>query len=512
MFNFFLLDLTKIKKVIKLMDMKRPPSLFKVFLWIFIIYAIIVVIVAGVILTDKQPTVALLGRLQFAITTFFHFIFVPLTLGLSFLIAIFLSLASMTKNEEWADIARLFIKLFAINFVVGVATGIILEFEFGMGFSKYSRFVGDIFGAPLAIEALVAFFLESTFIGVLLFGWKVVPRWVHTLSAWLVAIGSNISALWILIANAWMQAPYGAKLVASKSRAELTNFADVVFNPIAQTKFIHTITAGYITAAVFVLAISAYHLLKGNKVQMFKKAAYVAIVFGLITSISQVFIGHSHMVEIALHQPTKIAASEALWETDPDGNPDWSIIAWADEKNMKNVLDIRIPGLLGWLMHGHNLKGGKELQKEFEKKFGKGDKYIPYVNLNYYATRIMVLLGFIFILLFTLGYVYYKKGTLETKTGFLKFAIYSLPLPYIAIWMGWILAEMGRQPFVVYPLKGEGKVFLKVKDAVSPITTSEFVITVLIFLVIFTILALIAFKLLAKYAEMSPSKETEAQA
>ena len=461
--------------------------------------------------------VVLVSRLQFAMTAFFHFVFVPLTLGLSTISAIMLTLHYATGKEIYRDMAKFWAKLFAINFALGVATGLVHEFEFGMNWSVYSRFVGDIFGAPLAIEGLLAFFMESTFMGVFLFGWDKVPKGVHLLAAWLSSIGSNLSALWILIANGWMQHPVGAEVanfVAGK-RAELADWWAVVFNPVADVKFWHTATAGMILASVFVLSVSAYHLLRKQHVEFFKKSIYIALIFGLIASVGEIIIGDIHAHEVAKTQPTKLAAMEALWDTKQGANV--LIAAWADQKAQKNVVEIPlpIPGLLSFLAaHDFNAKllGAKDLQKKFEAQFGPGN-YIPPVNLVFWAFHIMVYLGFFFAILFIWGLAKYRD--IENATGFLKVALYSLPLPYIACWLGWATAEVGRQPWIVYPLTDDyGKILLpeiglKTAQAVSPLTNIEVIITYVIFLLTFTGLAIADFYLLSKFASKGPEKEAE---
>jgi len=456
--------------------------------------------------------VVTLSRLQFAMTAFFHFIFVPLTLGLSVLVAIMVTLYYKTGKEIYKKMAKFWVKLFAINFALGVATGIVHEFEFGMNWSVYSRFVGDIFGAPLAFEGLMAFFLESIFVGVLLFGWDRVPKKVHLLAAWCTAIGSNLSAFWILVANGWMQNPVGAKLetgLAGK-KAVLTNFFDIILNPVAVTKFMHTITAGFILSAVFVLGVSAYHLLKKNAVDMFKKSAYIAIIFGLIASVGELLIGHMHTVEVAKVQPTKIAAAEALWETKK--GPTISLAAWADEKNQRNIFEIpTIPGLLSLMLYNDpnaEVLGLKDLQEKFEKIWGPGN-YIPPVNLTYWSFHIMVFLGSFFVLLFVLALLKFKN--LENTKWLLKLAMFSIPLPYIASWFGWAFAEVGRQPWIVYPANWQDptSVALKTVEGVSKITTVEVLISYIVFLVIFTGLAIADFYLLAKYASKVPQSESK---
>jgi len=461
--------------------------------------------------------VLLMSRLQFAMTAFFHFVFVPLTLGLSTISAIMLTLYYTTNKQIYRDMAKFWAKLFAINFALGVATGLVHEFEFGMNWSVYSRFVGDIFGAPLAIEGLLAFFMESTFMGVYIFGWDKVPRSVHLLAAWLSSIGSNLSALWILIANGWMQHPAGAavKQTVVGKRAELADWWAVVFNPVADVKFWHTTTAGMILSSVFVLSISAYHLLKKQHVEFFKKSAYIALVLGFIASAGEIVIGDIHAHEVTKTQPTKLAAGEALWNTESHANI--KLFVWADEENQRNVVEIPlpIPGLLS-LLGGHSfsaeIKGIKDLQNQFEAQFGPGD-YIPPVNFTFWAFHLMVYLGFYFVFLFLTGLVKYKN--LENSTGYLKVALYSLPLPYISCWLGWAFAEVGRQPWIVYPLTDDytkillPEIGLKTAQAVSPLTNVEVVITYLVFVVTFVALAIADFYLLAKFATEGPERAAE---
>jgi len=448
-----------------------------------------------------------MSRLQFAMTAFFHFIFVPLTLGLSILIAIMLTIYYKTGKEDYKVLAKFWTKLFAVNFAIGVATGIVHEFEFGMNWSVYSRFVGDIFGAPLAFEGLMAFFLESTFVGILLFGWDRVPKKVHLLAAWLTAIGSNISAFWILVANGWMQHPAGSKLVEGLAgrKAVLTSFADIVLNPAADIKFMHTITAGFILSAAFVLGISAYHLLKGNNVKLFKKSAFIAIIFGLIASVAEMGIGHVHTVETAKFQPTKIAAAEALWETKK--GPAILLAAWADQNGQRNIIEIpSIPGSLSLMLYNNpnaEVKGLKDLQKEFEKVWGPGN-YIPPVNITFWAFHLMIYIGMFYVLLFFVGLLKFKK--LENSKTFLKVALFTIPLAYIANWLGWAMAEVGRQPWIVYPFnyKDPTSVALKTAEGVSQITSAEILISYIVFLVIFSGLAFANFYLIGKYASKAP--------
>ena len=522
--------------------------------------------------------VASLSRLQFATTAYFHFLFVPLTLGISLFIAILMTTYLVTGKQIYREMARFWTKLFAINFAMGVATGITHEFEFGTNWAVYSRYVGDIFGAPLAIEALFAFFLESSFIGMLVFGWNRVNDVVMTLVAWAVAFGTNLSALWILIANGWMQHPVGGILKAGTwvggIRAELYDFTEVVFSPVADVKFMHTMTAGMIVAAMFVLGISAYHLLRKQHVDFFKRSALAAAIYGMIASVSEVMIGDIHAHEVAKTQPSKLAAMEAV--VDSEKAAPILLAAWVtqDENGKYEYafkLPLPVPGILSFLAyHDFNAQvpGLNDVQKYMEKNFENAEKqypalaeiiennvklngqwpsFIPPVNIVYWAFHIMVYLGFLFVFIFTVAFYYAKKGILEEKPWILKVALYSIPLPYIASLLGWATAEVGRQPWVVYPLtevkhdangnilwnelfmqipaliKEGDKVVqthipgafmgLTTYKAVTPtLTVLEVGLTFLGFLVIFTVLAVLDWWLIAKYAKKGPEMGGEAKA
>jgi cytochrome d ubiquinol oxidase subunit I len=430
------------------------------------------------------------SRLQFAVASLFHFIFVPLTLGLSILTAIFESLYVKTGDEDYKRAAKFWGKLFLINFALGVVTGITLEFQFGTNWSKYSEYVGDIFGSLLAIEATLAFFLESTFIAVWVFGWDRLSPKVHNLAIWLTALASNISALWILLANGWMQKPVG--YVIRNGRAELESFLSVVTNGYAWLKFLHTITAAYILAGFFVMGISAFHLLRKNEVTFFKKSFRVAATFAVIFSILELFIGHFHGAEVAEAQPTKLAAMEAVWETDNTGS--FTLFAIPDEDAETNSVElIKIPGLLGFLAYhdtSATIKGLKEYPAEER----------PPVAITFYSFRLMVLLGFLFIVLSVWAYA--KRNEPETSETLLKILKWSIPLPYIAAELGWMVAEVGRQPWIVYGL-------MKTSDAVSPITAMQVNVSLPVFIILYSFLGAVDIYLLIKYARKGPEVEGE---
>lgn len=425
----------------------------------------------------------LLARLQFAITAAFHFVFVPLTLGLSFLIAYMQTMHLRTGDPDYLRMAKFWGKLFIINFALGVVTGITMEFQFGMNWAEYSRYVGDIFGSPLAIEATVAFFLESTFLGVWIFGWNRISPKLHTLSIWLVAIATNLSALWILIANGWMQNPVG--YVINNARAEMVDFWAVVTNPYGLLKFAHTVLSGWALTGFFVLGVSAYHLLRKNEVEFFKKCFKIGAVFALASSLLVVAVGHSHAQEVARTQPTKLAAMEALWETTKDA-PMYLILI-PDSENERNAVEaIKIPSLLSFLAGKEEIKGLKD--------FPKSDR--PPVELTFYSFRIMVFLGFLFIILGIWATAKMKNP--EMSPFMLKVLLWSIPLPYIAGQLGWIVAEVGRQPWIVYGL-------LRTSDAISKaVEPAQVLVSFIGFTLFYGALGVVDIYLLAKYARKGP--------
>ncbi|BAU23358.1 cytochrome D ubiquinol oxidase subunit I [Caldimicrobium thiodismutans] len=429
--------------------------------------------------------VLLASRLQFAAAAMFHFLFVPLTLGLSFLTAIFQTLWLKTGDDDYKRAARFWGKLFLINFGLGVVTGITLEFQFGTNWRFYSQYVGDIFGSLLAIEATLAFFLESTFIAVWWFGWgKVSPR-VNTLAIWLTAIASNISALWILLANGWMQHPVG--YVIRGGRAELESFSAVLTNSFAWWEFLHTVPSAYVLSGFFVLGVSAWHLIRKNELSLFKKSFRVAAIWTMIFSLYLIVEGHIHGAEVAEKQPTKLAAMESHWVTEKGAG--WSLLVIPDEENERNSVELfKIPNVLSLLaFHDPNaeVKGLKEWPKEER----------PPVALSFWSFRIMVALGFLFGLLSILAFL--KRRQPEASPKLLKVLIWNIPLPYIAAQAGWMLAEVGRQPWIVYGL-------MKTKDAVSPLSAVQVGLSLPAFIIVYGILGIICFWLIAHHARKGP--------
>jgi cytochrome d ubiquinol oxidase subunit I len=426
-----------------------------------------------------------LSRLQFAAATMFHFLFVPLTLGLSVLVAIMETKYARTGDETYLKMTKFWGKLFLINFAVGVVTGITLEFQFGTNWSRYSAYVGDIFGSLLAIEATAAFFLESTLIGVWVFGWKKLSRKAHATVMWLVAGAGNLSAVWILTANGWMQQPVGYTI--RNGRAELSDFGAVVLNKFSILQFFHVVPAAFILSAFFVMGISAYHLLKKQHVEFATRSFKIGLVFGLISSVFVVLEGDLHARHVTETQPAKLAAMESLWETTTQAPI--HLIALPDEENEKNSIQIgSIPGVLSFLGH-HDFNAEIKGLKEFPK-----DERPP-VFLTFISFRGMVALGTYFVLVMIIGV--WRRNQLLESPAYLKVMLYSIPLPYLAIQMGWIVAEVGRQPWIVYDI-------MRTSDAVSPIATSQVATTLVGFILIYGLLGAVGFYLMFKYARKGP--------
>lgn len=433
----------------------------------------------------------MLSRIQFAITAGFHFIFVPLTLGLSLLIAYMETLYVKTGDITYLKMTKFWGKLFLINFALGVVTGISLEFQFGMNWAEYSKYVGDIFGSPLAIEATVAFFLESTFLGLWIFGWNKVSKKTHAFAAWMVAIATNLSALWILLANGWMQHPVG--YVIRNGRAEMVDFVALVTNPYGWTKFFHTVFSGYVLAGFFVLGVSAYHLMRKNEIDVFKRSFRIAAIFTLIASLLVAGSGSRSAEEVAAVQPTKFAAMEAHWETQK--NVPYYLLLLPDPVNERNAIEaIGIPNLMSILAFHKadaEIKGLKDFPKDLR----------PPVMETFISFKVMAGLGFLFILLSILAVYVSRKPNIEDYTLILKILLYSIPLPYIAGQLGWILAEVGRQPWIVYGL-------LKTADAVSKgITTGQVWLSLIGFTFIYGMLGVIDIYLLTKYSKKGPDND-----
>lgn len=440
--------------------------------------------------------VIMLARLQFAVTTIYHFFFVPLTIGLAFLIAIMETLYVRTNNDKYKKMTKFWGKLFLINFAMGVATGLVQEFQFGMNWSDYSRYVGDIFGVPLAIEALLAFFLESTFLGIWIFGWEKVNKKIHLLSIWIVSIATLISAFWILTANSFMQHPAG--YVINNGRAEMTNFMEIVTNPYLWVQFPHTISAALSTAGFFVLGISAYHLLKKNNADWVKTSLKIGIITSLIFTILTAGFGDLQGKYLAKNLPMKMAAAEALWESQ-DPAP-FSIIAIIDEKNKNNDFEITIPKLLSFMSYNSfsgKVEGLNNLQAKYEKEYGPGN-YIPPVTISFYAFRAMISVGMLMILLSLVALLLFIKKKLSDRCLFLKILTLSIALPFIANTTGWILTEISRTPWIVFGL-------LRLEQAISPTVSVFYVLTSLIvYVIVYTVLIIVDISLMVKYANQSP--------
>jgi cytochrome d ubiquinol oxidase subunit I len=509
-----------------------------------------------------DPALLELSRWQFAITAMYHFLFVPLTLGLSILIAIMESVFVMTGRAIWRDMTRYWGTLFGINFAMGVATGITMEFQFGTNWAYYSHYVGDIFGVPLAIEGLMAFFLEATFVGLFFFGWQRLSRLQHLIVTWLVAIGANLSALWILIANAWMQYPVGAKFNPDSMRMELQSIAEVIFNPVAQSKFVHTVSAGYVTGAVFVLAVSAWFLLKGRHIEFARRSATVALSFGLASAISVVVLGDESGYTAGEHQKMKIAAIESMWHTEP-APASFVLFGLPDVAKKTTHAQIKVPWMLGLIAtrsidqpvpgifelvaaaRAHIYNGmpayaalqtlrtdpGNAAARSVVESRSTDLGYalllrryvsnpaqatpaqidqaawdtVPSVGWLFWTFRIMVGLGLFFIGLFAYGFYQAMRRRVDARPWFLKLALWSLPLPWIAAELGWVVAEYGRQPWAIV---GVLPTFL----AVSPIATANVILSLCGFVLFYTVLLVVDVFLLVKYVRLGPAGRTDGAA
>jgi len=499
------------------------------------------------------------SRAQFALTAIYHWLFVPLTLGLSFIVAIMHSIYVKTGKESWKNLTKFWMKLFGINFAIGVATGIILEFEFGTNWSNYSWFVGDIFGAPLAIEGIMAFFLESTFIAVMFFGWDKISKKFHLLSSWLVAIGSNLSALWILVANAWMQNPVGMKFNPETARNEMENFFDVILSSTAVYKFLHTISSGYVIAAIFVIGISSWFLLKKRHILFSKRSILIAVIFGFLSSLFVFLTGDGSAYDVAQTQPMKFAAMEGHYNgAKPAGldaigilNPKKTVNNEEDDylfvvsiPNFLSILAYRdadafVPGINDFIHGNHEyniepmedrMESGRiaisalgdfknarknndeiaaaEARKILDKHFSdfgygyltKKEDAIPPVGISFYSFHIMVGLGLYFVIFFILVLIFTFKDTIANKRGFLKLAVWTLPLAYLASECGWVLAEFGRQPWTIQGL-------LPTWMSTSNLNAGTVQFTFWMFLVLFTILLIVELKIMLRQIKLGPKEE-----
>lgn len=495
-----------------------------------------------------------LSRLQFAATALYHFLFVPLTIGMVWLLLIMESVYVMTGNIIWKDMTRFWGKLFGINFALGVTTGITLEFQFGTNWAYYSHYVGDIFGAPLAIEGLMAFFLESTFIGLFFFGWDRLSKPKHLLVTALMAIGTNLSALWILIANGWMQNPVGAEFNYQTMRMEMVDFWAIVFNPDAQAKFVHTVSAGYVTGAMFVLSISSWYLLKGRDIEFAKRSFRVAAAFGLASVLSVIVLGDESGYTVGEAQKTKMAAIEAMWETKP-APAGLTLVAKINEKEAKNDWEIEIPwvmGLIGTRSISKEIPGIHEIKAKNRERIIQGivavnaldtlrknrqdavalqvfdqhkldlgfglllKKYVvdvnqatpeiiekavndtvPKVTPMFWGFRIMVGLGFAMLLLFLIAFWSTLKTKAQHNPILLKAALFMLPAPWIACELGWFVAEYGRQPWTIYGV-------LPTHMSVSTLSVNSLYGSLAGFIGFYTVLLIIEMYLMVKFARQGP--------
>jgi cytochrome bd ubiquinol oxidase subunit I len=437
-----------------------------------------------------------LSRLQFALTSILHFLFIPLTLGLSAFVAYMQTRYYQTRDEVFHQMTRFWGKLLLINIAIGIVTGIVNEFQFGMNWSEYSRFVGDIFGAPLALETLLAFFLESTFLGVWIFGEGKIPEKMHLAAIWLVAIGASISAFWILFANAWMQHPVGYVINPTNGRAELVDFLAVIGNPKGWLFFSHTLTAGFATSSFFILGISAYHLARKQHVEVFRRSLGMAVLVGLITSSMIFFTGHAQGQYIYETQPMKFAAIEAHWETAQPAS--FSILTIGDLTGKREVWSVRVPYFLSFLACNRldcKVEGVNDLQAEYRARYGPGD-YIPLMVATYWSFRIMMTMGLLMILSSLLLLLVLRRPI--GNAWWLRWMPWIIVLPYIANICGWILTEMGRQPWIVQGL-------LKTEDGVSPnLTPVQVLISLIIYALVYGALAITMFYLTRKYAIAGP--------
>ena len=441
----------------------------------------------------------ILSRWQFAMTTIFHFFFVPVTLGLAMILAILETKYVISGEEIYKKMTKFWGKIFLINFAVGIVTGIVQEFHFGLNWSEYARFMGDIFGAPLAIEGLMAFFLESTFIGVWIFGWDKLSKKGHLAAAWMVAIGSNLSSLWILVANSFMQNPVGYAI--RNGRAEMTDFWALLGNPNVWYQFPHVVTSGIAVGGFLIMGFSAWHLLKNkpkNK-EFFKLSFKWAATFALVGSVLVGLIGHAQGQFLAVSQPLKIAAMEGHWETEAPAS--FSVIAIVDQENKENSWEIKVPKFLSLMLFNDltsEFKGLIDLEAEEVAKYGPGD-YIPPVIISYWSSRTMIGLGLLMVLLASFAVWWSFRDKLEKQKWFLKIMVPSGLLPTIAITAGWIIAETGRWPWIVHGLQ-------KIEDAVSPtITPGNIIFSLVSFLVLYSVLGFIGIKLMIKYGTNDPA-------
>ena len=501
-----------------------------------------------------DPDLVTLSRAQFALTALYHFLFVPLTLGLSWILAIMESVYVMTGRDIWKRMTQFWGVLFGINFAMGVATGVTMEFQFGTNWAYYAHYVGDIFGTPLALEGLSAFFLEATFIGLFFFAWDRLSRVQHLAVTWVLALGTNLSALWILIANAWMQNPVGSEFNFETMRMEVTSFSTVLFNPVAQSKFVHTVSAGYVLGSMFVLSISAWYLLKGRNVEFAKRSMTVAASFGLASAMSVVVLGDESGYTVSENQKMKLAAIEAMWETEP-APASFTLFGFPDLQTQTTRFAIRVPwvmGIIGTRSLDGVLPGIVDLVAEAKQRIRDGliaydalkklkadpndaaaklqflahrkdlgyalllkrtmtdpmqasstdiDKAasstIPNVPVLFWSFRLMVACGLYFIALFAFSFWLASRRQLDRHRWYLRVALWSLPLPWLAAELGWVVAEYGRQPWAI-----EG--VLPTALGVSSVSASQVMFSIAGFVLFYTALAIVDATLMTRYARRGP--------
>ena len=446
----------------------------------------------------------LLGRIQFTLTAVYHFIFVPLSIGIGLIMAIFETKAFRSGSEKDAAAARFWVKLFTVTFAVGVATGITMEFSFGTNWADYSRFVGDIFGAPLAAEALLAFFLESVFLGVLLFGRGRVGKKFYLASAWLVWFGSCLSALWILIANSWMQTPAGAELAADGSRAVITDFLAAAFNPSTLPRYGHTVTALLVMGAFVAMAIGGYYLLKKRHQDFAMKAVKIGSIVGIVATCGLLFFAHSSAVEVAEEQPTKLAMMEGMYDSEV---PPLYAFGWVDEESQEVLSPIAIPGGTSFLATGTwdtEYMGLNELA-ETEQYADLSVEDLP-VNLVFQSYHLMVMLFGLILITVVLALIFQRGGKLKDKRWLQRLLFVSPLFPFFAIVTGWVTAEIGRQPWVVYPsTSGPEGVSLLTSDAISQSVSSvEVLVTIVLFTLIYLFIFVAYVRIVARFIKKGP--------
>jgi cytochrome bd ubiquinol oxidase subunit I len=444
-----------------------------------------------------------LARIQFATTSLYHFIFVPLTLGLAPLVAVMQTLWYRTRDDQWLRLTKFFGTLLLINFAIGVATGLVQEFQFGMNWSVYSAFVGDVFGAPLAIEGLAAFMLEATFLGVWIFGWNRLSPGLHLATIWIAAIGTWLSAYFILVANSWMQRPVGYQLV--DGRAELTSIGALLGNTFALHAWLHVILVGLTAGSIMVFGVACWHFARGRNVELFRKAALLALIVAVPISAINLAVGSRLGIVATTYQPMKIAASEALWESEKPAAFSLFQIGGFTEDDQTPSFDIAIPGLLSFLATGSftkEVEGLNPLQQQYESQYGSGE-YKPDVRVAYWAMRVMAYLGTLVFLVAALGAILYRRRRLETTRWFNWLAVVTIAFPFVAALSGWVLTEMGRQPWIVQGL-------LRTADANSPsVSTWTIGLSLGVFITLYLALGVADFVLMRRYARLDPP-ETEA--